>query len=455
MFDSDNSQEMQQICSVSDLNLSVRALLDEAFDTLWIQGEISNFACPRSNHWYFTLKDSKAQIKCAMFRGMNMKVGFQPESGMEVILYAKVSLYPERGDYQLIAQDMRLSGEGELQKAFEALKTKLEKEGLFSDSHKKSFPLYPRKIAIVTSATGAALKDILSVLERRYPILEVIIIPSMVQGVGAAVTIVNAIKSANKLEGVELIILARGGGSLEDLWCFNEESVAKAIYGSKLPIITGIGHESDFTIADYVADCRAPTPSAAAETISPNHEDLKLLFGQYQTELYKNILRKFNYLAQKLDHAEKGLISPLKKLEQQKGALLQLLIRSSRALMQNMRHQQGQYQEAKLKINTLSPLQNIVSMKAHLKFLLIHQSNAVDKLQTRKNTQAKELMRTLHAMSPLATLDRGYSITRKSNKIESSATSFKVGDLIETTFKDGKVTSNVNQVLSNKNTGQA
>lgn len=449
MLGTKDTEQPVDVYSVSDLNLAVRAILDEAFDTLWIKGEISNFASPRSGHWYFTLKDSKAQIKCAMFRGANWKVGFQPENGMEVILNAKVSLYPERGDYQLICEQMQVSGEGQLQKAYEQLKKKLEKEGLFKASAKKPFPAYPRKIAVVTSPTGAALQDILSVLERRYPVLEVDVIPAMVQGQAAAASIVKALKRANQKSDYDLIILARGGGSLEDLWPFNEEQVALAIYRSNLPIISGVGHETDFTIADYVADLRAPTPSVAAETVTPNAQDLEALFYQYQEDMFKLMLRRLNDLSQRVDSLDKRLVSPAKVLKQHHSSLAQLARRLDRGIEACITSQRHTLLQVLYGLNLDSFHQHLLGHKKQLHSLIKQQQKGVLRRLDASKNQAKQSMRSLHALSPLATLDRGYTITRVDNKVVTDAKSVSKGQLLESQFKDGRIQSVVQEVLIN------
>ena len=263
-----------QVISVSDLNRTTRQLLEEAYGSIWIQGELSNVAKPRSGHVYFSLKDEFSQVRCALFKNKS-GLTFDPCDGLQVVAKATVSLYEPRGDYQLIISQLILGGEGALQRAFELLKNKLDKAGLFDLKNKKPIPKFPQKIAVITSPTSAAIRDILTVLNRRYPIAEVCIYPTLVQGADAARNIIQALELANKHFYCDVIILARGGGSLEDLWPFNEEGVAKAIAQSVIPIISGIGHEPDVTIADFVADLRAATPTAAAEHAVPNIVDIQ------------------------------------------------------------------------------------------------------------------------------------------------------------------------------------
>lgn len=269
------SEVKEQIFSVSEITKSIKFILESTFEKISIEGEISNFKAHGSGHWYFNLKDEGAVINCTMWRGVNNYVFFSPEDGMKVIVSGRVTVYPPRGSYQIDVRSMKPAGVGELQAAFERLKRKLFDEGLFDEQYKKTVPSFPKKIGLVTASDGAAIKDMISVAERRFPLVELVIAPTKVQGAGAAENIVENIKRLNHLKDIDVIILARGGGSIEDLWAFNEEIVAREIFKSKIPIITGIGHEVDFTIADFVSDLRAPTPSVAMELVTPNIDDLK------------------------------------------------------------------------------------------------------------------------------------------------------------------------------------
>lgn len=270
-----NKKSDVQVFSVSQLTQSIKSVLEQTFDDVSIIGEISNFKPYSSGHWYFNLKDENAVIACVMWRGLNTYVFFKPQDGMKVILRGRITVYPPRGNYQFDARSMNPAGEGELQAAFERLKKKLFEEGLFDEIHKKPIPSFPHKIGIITSIDGAALRDMISVASRRFPLCELVLSPCKVQGSGSAEEIVESIQLLNKQKNIDLIIIARGGGSIEDLWSFNEEIVARAIFKSKIPIITGIGHEIDFTIADFVADLRAPTPSVAMELATPDIETIK------------------------------------------------------------------------------------------------------------------------------------------------------------------------------------
>lgn len=278
-----------QILTVSELTKEIRKTLEESFQQISVIGEISNFKPHISGHWYFSLKDADAVINCTMWKGFNQYVFFTPQDGMKVIVNGRLTVYPPRGSYQLDIRSMKPAGLGELQEAFERLKKKLEAEGLFDEEFKKPIPVFPKKIGIVTAIDGAAFRDLESVARRRFPLVELIIAPARVQGVGAAESIVNSIKRLNKSGQVDVIIVARGGGSIEDLWAFNEEIVARAIFKSKIPIISGIGHEVDFTIADYVADLRAPTPSVAMELATPDIAEIENFINEFLMETFETI----------------------------------------------------------------------------------------------------------------------------------------------------------------------
>ena len=392
----------QEIYTVSQLNQVTRELLEDNFPFIWIEGEISNFKRPTSGHAYFSLKDANAQIRCAMFRNRNTILNFEPRDGMHVLAQARVSLYEPRGDFQLIVQHLEETGDGALRRAFELLKTKLAQEGLFDESHKKSLPAFPTCIGVITSATGAAIQDILHVLKRRAPQLRVIIYPTAVQGNEAAPQIVNAIKSANQRKECDVLIVARGGGSLEDLWPFNEEMVARAIFASDIPTVSGVGHEIDFTIADFVADQRAPTPSAAAELISPHREDWlqKIITMQ-------NRLRHF--MTTELRHYATVLISLRKRLQ----------------------HPGHRLQEQAQRLDLLE--RNLV--------------NAWQHQLTQAQQRLLNLSRALNTVSPLNTLQRGYAIVTHQDKIIREANEVKIGENIKTQLARGSLLCTVEEVI--------
>jgi exodeoxyribonuclease VII large subunit len=324
-----NSEISEPIYSVSQLNQEIRDFLENQVMPLWITGEVSNFACPSSGHWYFTLKDAQASIRCALFKPKSRGLTVLPENGAQVLLHGRVSLYTPRGDYQFIADYLEAAGDGLLQKKFNLLKEKLLQEGLFEAAHKKPIPKFPSTIGVVTSPTGAAIHDILHVLKRRFPMINIIIYPTAVQGAAAANEITQAILIANQQQLCDVLIVGRGGGSLEDLWPFNEEIVARAIFNSELPVVSAVGHEVDTTIADFVADLRAPTPSAAAELLSPDQVELSYTLEKTYGRL-KNLLNQTaQNITQKLDHFEQKILRAMQTLiEQKKLNLLEL----SRAL---------------------------------------------------------------------------------------------------------------------------
>ena len=309
--------------SVSELTSKLKDLIESNFSNIWIQGEISNFKHHSSGHMYFTLKDQGAELRCVMFRGFNQGIHFKPEDGMDVILQGKITVYEPRGQYQLMVQNMEPAGIGTLFLAFEALKKQLQSEGLFDNSLKKQLPQYPKKVGIVTSETGAAYKDMVQVLNRRAPYLDIVLRPTLVQGINAANDIVKAIKELSSIENIDVLIVGRGGGSLEDLWAFNEEEVARVIVACKVPIISAVGHETDVTISDMVADLRAPTPSAAAEIVAFSVNDLKQKINEQTNTLIKQFQFKLNKIWQTFDHlSERHIVQkPQNIIERQKEKL--------------------------------------------------------------------------------------------------------------------------------------
>jgi exodeoxyribonuclease VII large subunit len=281
---------MANVLTVSELTKEIKQTLEEKFDQVSVEGEISNYKAHISGHWYFSLKDANASISCTMWKGFNNYVFFTPQDGMKVIVNGRISVYPPRGNYQLDVRSMKPAGVGELQAAFEALKQKLSEEGLFNEEFKKSIPAFPKRIGIVSAIDGAAFKDMISVAKRRFPLVELVIAPAQVQGAGAAALIVKSIELLNKQKDIDVIIVGRGGGSIEDLWAFNEEIVARAIFASKIPIISGVGHEIDFTIADFVADLRAPTPSAAMELATPDKDEFFAFISEFSYTSTQNLV---------------------------------------------------------------------------------------------------------------------------------------------------------------------
>ena len=349
----------KHIFSVTELNGLAKQLLETSLGRLWVTGEISNLVQASSGHCYFSLKDAGAQIRCALFRMNGRRLPFTLKNGLQVLALGQISLYEARGDFQLIVQQIESSGDGLLQKKFEALKQKLLEQGLFADAHKKPLPPLPKTIGVVTSPTGAAIHDILTVLKRRFAAIPVIIYPTLVQGEQAARQIVNALRLANQRQECDILILARGGGSLEDLWPFNEEIVAHAIYASEIPIITGVGHEVDFTIADFVADVRAPTPSAAAERVSPDYREWLQQLQHLQKRLQHLWISRFHYYQSQLTHISKRLRHPGQRLQDQAQHLDQLERRLILAVKHVLKHCQAELNQVSQALNALSPLQTL------------------------------------------------------------------------------------------------
>ena len=437
---------VDNIYSVSQLNQSVRLMLENQLGAVWLTGEISNFSQPVSGHWYLSLKDENAQVRCAMFRMKNLRVSFRPTNGMQVLVHANVSLYEPRGDYQLIIESMHLAGEGLLMQQFEALKLKLAAEGLFAQHLKKNLPHFSKAVGIITSKTGAALQDILHILQRRDPSLKIIIYPTAVQGKDAATEIAQMIELANQRQEVDVLIVGRGGGSLEDLWCFNEEMVARAIFHSHLPVISAVGHETDVTIADFVADVRAPTPSAAAELVSRNQTELLQQLQYRRQRLEIALDRLFAEKLQKLRHLSLRLHNqhPQAQLRIQQ----QLITQLSHRLQQSLRHR---WQKKAENLTALSMrlyknplplrLQQYEQQLTQLKVRLNSHMNLTLSLQQK---QLAHLCGKLDSLSPLKVLARGYSITQnQQNFTIRSMKDVNVGEHIKTRLTDGNIISQV------------
>ena len=435
---SNNSE--RQIFSVSELNRTVRQLLETHLPLLWVEGEISNFARPASGHWYLTLKDGQAQVRCAMFRNSNMRVNFKPANGTQVLVRCRVGLYEGRGDYQLIIEHMEEAGFGALQRQFEILKQKLVSEGLFASEHKQEMPSSVRHVGVVTSPTGAAVKDILAVLKRRFPAIKVSIFATAVQGEQAAGQIISAIESANHQAQCDVLIVGRGGGSLEDLWPFNEESVARAMFASKIPVISAVGHEVDFTIADFVADLRAPTPSAAAELISPDGDDILRQFIGFEILLADAIARKTTTLAQRVDSLKKRLRHPGHKLQEQAQHLDHLDIRLRRAMNNRLQQQRQQMNTVQSKLARVHPGEAISHYHQLLAMYVKQMSRSVKQRIELSQSRTVQAMHLLDTVSPLKTLGRGYSIIRDNQGgVVKSVTGVSAGDKLKSQVVDGAI----------------
>jgi exodeoxyribonuclease VII large subunit len=442
----------RDVLTVSALNRMAKNVLESEIGLIWLSAEISNFVAASSGHWYFTLKDPRAQIKAAMFKGANQRVVKRPKEGDKILVRANISLYEPRGDYQLIVEFMEPEGEGQLKQQFEQLKMTLAAQGLFAQEHKQSLPAAVLKVGVITSPTGAALHDILTVLKRRNPAIEVIIYPSQVQGDAAVVQICKAIHIANQRNEVQVLIVGRGGGSLEDLWCFNHEEVARAIFASVLPIVSAVGHEVDVSIADFVADLRAPTPSAAAELVSRDQSALWLAIATLQQQLTKRFRARLN----ELDYQQQLMLQklqrnhPQKQLEQQFQAVDQLSQRLEKALQARLGKDSIKQENLALRLANNNPqklfLQGVKSAN-ELEQRLLQQWR---KLLDNKHKQLANAGHLLDTVSPLATLARGYSINFKQQEIIRSVKQLNQGDMLTTRFIDGEVTSEIATIKTTK-----
>lgn len=443
--------QLEDIYSVSQLNREAKRLLANHFLTVQVQGEISNLSLPSSGHYYFTLKDAQAQIRCAMFKGQQQRLRFKPANGNQVVVAAQVSLYEPRGDYQLVVEHMTEAGDGALRLAFEHLKQKLLQEGLFEQSRKKAIPRLPQHIGIITSASGAAIHDILSVLGRRFPAIPVLIYPVAVQGENAKFEICTALHTANQQAQVDVLILARGGGSLEDLWAFNEEMVARAIAASQIPVISAIGHEVDVSIADFVADLRAPTPSAAAEQVVPDQTSYLNAFIAIEQQLQRQLQSHITRHRQRLAWLSKALQTqhPGQKLQRNAQRLDELDHRLNQAMQRQL--QQGKQQLAfnEQRLKQQQPSTAINRQQQQLSYLQqrLQQSMRL-KLATMKQRHIA-ITQTLHAVSPLATLERGYAIIQQHDetRIIKSTASLNAGELLDIRVTDGRIVTQIKSII--------
>jgi len=444
------NSEKPDVFTVAQLNRATSQLLAEYFRTVRVEGELSNVSTPSSGHLYFTLKDSHAQIRCAMFRNQQRTLRFKPDNGKQVIVTAQVSLYEPRGDYQLIVEAMQLAGVGDLQQAFDELKRTLAAEGLFDTEHKQALPVLPNAIGVITSSTGAALHDILTVLKRRFAAIPVIIYPVAVQGEQAKYEIAKAIATANQRAECDVLIVGRGGGSLEDLWAFNEEMVARAIFASDIPIISAVGHETDVTIADFVADLRAPTPSAAAESASPDYAHWLSRFVQLEQRLQSVLQRKLSQHQQTLDYLNKRLAqqSIEQKLARNQQRVAALARRLTQALHNKLHQQRSLLAVKSAQLWQHNPAVAIQNYQQRLRYAHQRLLSANEQQFKQHKQRLAIASQTLHAVSPLATLHRGYTLTiePKSGKIIRSTAQLKAGDMLETQLAQGNFLSEVKTI---------
>lgn len=438
--------------TVSQLNKQAKRLLESHFDYIWVEGEISNLAQPSSGHWYFSLKDSGAQVRCAMFRNRNQLVKIKPENGQQVRIRCRVSLYEGRGDFQLIVEFIEAAGAGALQAAFDQLKNRLGHEGLFDADRKQPLPLNCRNVGVITSPSGAAIRDILSTFERRFPAINISILPTIVQGADSGLSISSAIERANRLHSskkihFDVLIIGRGGGSIEDLWGFNDERVARAIYNSSIPIVSAIGHEVDFTIADFAADARAATPTAAAELLSPNQQEIIRELRKFERSLSRGIIYTVQSASSSLKWARSSLVHPGEKLRDQAQRLDHLetrLVHSCQSQIGNHRHQLAYRASVLLARSPQHTLNHTKSILEDLKHRLTlgHSTSTREKKQ--RLAGCSQLLNTI---SPLATLHRGYSIiTDPAGEIVRRAEKLTTGTKIKAQLGSGSIHCRVESI---------
>ena len=412
---------IDEIYSVSDYIKLCKSAIEKNIPQCFVQGEISNLSMPSSGHWYFSLKDKNSQVRCAFFRLNQRKIKFTPENGMSVIIRGATTLYPQRGDFQLIIQQMEPAGIGNLQLAFDQLKNKLRLEGLFDSANKKEIPSFPTKIGVISSSTGAVIKDIIKVLNSRYPLAKILLYDTVVQGENAHLKIIKALRAADRSKNCDVIILARGGGSLEDLWAFNEEELAREIYQCSTPIISSIGHETDTTIADFVSDFRAPTPSAAAMSATPDLNTILYNASKLKKYLYDSIKQSIESKKNTLELLRLRIVNPSQQLHLNAQKLDELEIRL-------------------LKQNKTLIDDNKEKLKLSFSQLLTHSQNFIKLRQNELSNYGN----SLNLLSPLNTLSRGYTMTQDNRgSIITSVKRIKLNEVISTKFHDGKVTSKV------------
>ncbi|AVJ20155.1 exodeoxyribonuclease VII large subunit [Serratia rhizosphaerae] len=437
------------IFTVSRLNQTVKQLLEMEMGQIWLSAEISNFSQPASGHWYFTLKDDRAQVRCAMFRNSNRRVNFRPQNGQQVLVRASITLYEPRGDYQLIAESMQPAGDGLLQQQFEQLKQQLAAEGLFDPQFKQPLPSPAKRLGVITSASGAALHDILQVLQRRDPSLPIVIYPTAVQGADAPLQIVRAIETANRRDECDVLIVGRGGGSLEDLWSFNDERVARAIFASHIPVVSAVGHETDVTIADFVADLRAPTPSAAAELVSRNQLEL---LRQLQSQQQRLEMAMDYYLAQRQQqfsrlHHRLQQQHPHLRLARQQTLLFKLQRRLEEGMQHQLRLTSRRSERLQQRLNQVQPLGRIHRCQQRIQQQEYRLQQALERQLSGYRQRFGVACSQLEAVSPLATLARGYSVTQTPRgEVLKTTKQAQVGEILKTRLQDGWLESEVKTI---------
>ena len=440
----------RSILTVSRLTAEIKTLLERSFDHVWVEGEISNLRLPGSGHLYFTLKDDKAQIRAVMFRLQNRLLKFVPKDGLQVVACGRVTVYEPRGDYQLVLDYLEPKGLGALQLAFEQLKEKLAAEGLFDPARKRPIPHLPQRIGVVTSPTGAAIRDILRIIDRRFANVHILLCPVRVQGQGAAQEIARAIQALNELPDLDVMIVGRGGGSLEDLWAFNEEIVARAIFSSRVPVISAVGHEVDFTIADFVADLRASTPSAAAELVVRNKIELAQNLRNLERALQQSFRGMLDLQQERFGSLRERLADPRRRLSDQRIRLDDLSARLAYSLQQGLRRRQDRFRLHQGGLLLLNPAKRLEEYSQKFAQVMRRLSVSVQQEIRISRQKVEGVMGKLFTLSPLAVLERGYSITRvlPSREIVRGADDLKVNSLVNVRVHRGEFSARVEEISS-------
>ncbi len=433
--------------SISQLNLDAQGLLESSFPLIWLQGELSNFSRPASGHWYFSLKDTRAQINGAMFRNRNRLLDFAPQNGQQVLVRAKITLYVPRGNFQIVVEHMEPAGQGALKAQFDALKAQLQSEGLFAQDRKQALPAWPNQIGVITSPSGAAIRDILQVLQRRCPSIPVVIYPAAVQGADAPAQLRQALGLAVTRNECDVLIIGRGGGSLEDLWAFNDEGLTRAVAECPIPIVSAVGHEVDTGLTDFAADLRAPTPSAAAELVSPDLSVVSQRLAGLHRRLRWVMAQQLRTPQERLRHLSQRLRSPRQHLEQSSQRLDELHNRLQRQMQHRLTLLQGRLQPSQQRLARLSPERLLLDRQQQLAALNKRLPQPIHRQIQQQQVQLAGLSKRLQTASPLETLARGYSITFKGDDAVRSVSQLQAGDTLTTRLVDGEVTARVEHVL--------
>ncbi len=441
------SEAAVQIYSVEQLNSHIRNMIEGQLPVIWLQAEISNFKPHSSGHFYFSLKDSKSQISAVMFRGFNSKLKFKPHDGLEVLIRGRITVYEPRGSYQIACESMEPVGAGALQKQFEQLKEKLKAEGLFESTRKKQIPALPQSIAVVTSPTGAAIQDILNIMRRRAKSVEVTVVPTIVQGAAAAPKICEAFLAAQKLNP-DVIIIGRGGGSIEDMWCFNDEKLARLIAACEIPVISAVGHEIDFTICDFVSDLRAPTPSAAAELVSKNTNDLIQRISLFDRSLKNSIIKSVNIQKQKLIFYSRRLVDPKKRLQDLIQRNDELFMRLEQSVYSRINDLKKDTEILRNKL--VAPAQVIQNLRNRIQTMNLKLQNKINQKISDQFYRLNNLKSLAHSLSPLQVVDRGYSISKIKDKVVKSIKQIKADDILDIRLADGDVRAQILEITKLK-----